>query len=387
MSPQTAKLVHSEPILEPIELIDLQAQRRRIEQPLMAAIRRVLDHGRYIMGPEVAQLEARLAEHCGVAHALSCANGTDALALVLRAKGIGAGDAVIVPSFTFAATAEVVAWFGATPVFADCLADSFNLDPASLRQAIARARALGLKPVAVITVDLFGQPVDYDAIEPIAAEEGLTLICDAAQSFGATYKGRRVGQIGWATTTSFFPAKPLGCYGDGGAVLTDDAELAETIESLRQHGKGIHKYDTPRVGVNSRLDTLQAAILLEKLKVFDDEIERRQRAADRYARLLGELVQAPRLMDGVTSVWAQYTIRLENRNAVAAALKEQGIPTAVYYPIPLHRQPAYSGYAGAAEPLPVCERLAGSVLSLPMHPYLDEPTQQRIADGIRTALG
>ncbi|MBX6323224.1 MAG: DegT/DnrJ/EryC1/StrS family aminotransferase [Rhodospirillaceae bacterium] len=386
MNPQGVKLVHGGAAEEPIEFIDLQAQRRRIEQPLMAALRRVLEHGRYIMGPEVAQLESRLAEYCGVAHALTCANGTDALGLILRAKGIGPGDAVIVPAFTFAATAEVVCWFGATPVFTDVLPDTFNMDPASLRHAVARAVALGLRPAAVIVVDLFGQPADYDALAPIAAEHGLTLICDAAQSFGARYKGRRVGQIGWATATSFFPAKPLGCYGDGGAVFTDDAELAHAIDSLRQHGKGGHKYDIPRVGVNSRLDTLQAAVLLEKLKVFDDEVERRQRAVDRYARLLGDVVTTPRVIDGATSVWAQYTIQVDAREAVAAALKAQGIPTAVHYPVPLHRQPAYAGLPGAGEPLPVCERHAGRVLSLPMHPYLDEATQARIAGAVRAAL-
>ncbi len=386
MKPQSVGLVQGEAAEAPIEFIDLKAQRRRIEQPLAAAMRRVFEHGRYIMGPEVAQLERRLAEYCGVAHALTCANGTDALGLILRAGGIGPGDAVIVPAFTFAATAEVVAWLGATPVFTDVLPDSFNMDPADLRAAVSRARALGLRPAAVIVVDLFGQPADYDAIEPVAAEHGLTLVCDAAQSFGARYRGRRVGRIGWATATSFFPAKPLGCYGDGGAVFTDDAALARAIESLRQHGMGSHKYDITRVGVNSRLDTLQAAVLLEKLRIFDDEIGRRQRAADRYARLLDGCVATPRLGEGVTSVWAQYTIQLDGRDGVAAALRARGIPTAVHYPVPLHRQPAYAGGAGAAVPLPVSERLARRVLSLPMHPYLDEATQRRIVDALRAAL-
>src|SRR6266436_8286226 len=258
-----------------IEFIDLGAQRRRIGRRLDEAILRVVDHGKYIMGPEVATFEKELAAFCGAKHVLSCANGTDALGLALMAKELKPGQAVLVPSFTFAATAEVVAWFDAVPVFVDVREDSFNMEPASLEAGIATAKRLGLVPVGIIPVDLFGLPAEYDEILPIATAHGLWVICDAAQSFGATYRGRKVGTIGDVTTTSFFPAKPLGCYGDGGAVFTNDSETAEVIRSLRVHGKGKDKYDNVRVGMNGRLDTLQAAILLEKLAIFVDEIDAR----------------------------------------------------------------------------------------------------------------
>lgn len=371
-----------------IPFIDLAAQRRRLGQAIDAAVLRVVDHGGYIMGPEVRQLEDDLAAFCDAKHVISCANGTDALGLVLMAKGVRAGDAIFCPSFTFCATAEVVAWVGATPVFVDVLPDTFNMDPASLEDAISIAKTIGLRPTAIIPVDLFGQPADYDAIEALAAREGLWILCDAAQSFGATYKTRKVGTIGLATTTSFFPAKPLGCYGDGGAVFTEDAKLAEILRSLRNHGQGKNKYDNIRVGMNGRLDSVQAAILIEKLKIFPDEIEKRHRVATRYNELLAENVIVPKVPERLTSVWAQYTLRLPDfdRAAFVAMLKAEGIPTAIYYPKPLHRQTAYAGYPMTDGGLPVAERLAEEVVSLPMHPYLAVEVQDRIITAVKNAL-
>lgn len=373
----------------PIEFIDLGAQRRRLGRRIDEAIARVLEHGRYIMGPEVAAFERQLAEFCGARHALGCANGTDALGLALMALGLQPGQAVLVPSFTFAATAEVVVWFGAVPVFVDVAADTFNLDPVSLEAGIATAKRQGLAPVGVIPVDLFGLPAAYDEILAIAAAHRLWVLCDAAQSFGATYKGSAVGTIGALSTTSFFPAKPLGCYGDGGAVFTDSDQTAALLKSLRVHGQGDDKYDNVRIGRNARLDTIQAAVLSAKLEIFADEIAARNRIAARYAELLGELVTVPVLPEGSTSVWAQYTVRLPpgtDRDRVAARLKSEGVPTAVYYAKPLHRQTAYRDYPISGNGLPVSERLSGEVLSLPMHPYLDAPTQQRIAAALRRAL-
>ena len=371
-----------------IAFIDLSAQRRRLGKRIDEAMLRVVDHGGFILGPEVRQLEAALSEFSGAKHAVSCANGTDALSLVLMAKGVKAGDAVLCPSFTFAATAEVIALVGATPVFIDVNADTFNMDPQSLKTGIMEARRKCLTPVGVIPVDLFGQPADYDEILPIADENGLWVMCDAAQAFGATYKGRRLGTFGMATTTSFFPAKPLGCYGDGGAILTDDAELAALIRSLRVHGQGTDKYDNVRIGLNGRLDTLQAAILIEKLKIFPDELAAREKVAARYSGGLQEAASVPGVLDGCESVWAQYTIRVrpQQRDSLAAKLKERGIPTAIYYPKPLHQQTAYRHYATAGGALPISDKLAAEVLSLPMHPYLDSETQDYIIDCVRTAL-
>jgi dTDP-4-amino-4,6-dideoxygalactose transaminase len=320
---------------------------------------------------------------------VSCASGTDALVLVLMAKGIGPGDAVVCPSFTFCATAEVVALLGATPVFADVDEATFNIDPASLERAIAKAKRLGLKPRAVIPVDLFGLPADYDQIAAIAAAENIFILDDAAQAFGATYHGRPLGTFGLATSTSFFPAKPLGCYGDGGAIFTDDDELAALLVSLRVHGQSTtDKYDNVRVGLTGRLDTIQAAVLLEKLKIFPDEIAARNTAAERYNNALGNVAGVPRVPEGYTSVWAQYTIRVEpgRRAELAAALRAEGIPTAIYYPKPLHRQTAYERCPYAEGGLPVSDRLADEVISLPIHAYLDEPTQDRIIDAVQRAL-
>lgn len=370
-----------------IAFIDLAAQRRRIGSRMDEAILRVVNHGGYIMGPEVKQFEADLSAFCGAKHVISCANGTDALALVLMAKSVKPGQAILCPSFTFAATAEVVAWLGAIPIFVDCLPETFNMDPASLEFGINTARQLGLKPVGVIPVDLFGQPADYDAIEAICAREDLWILCDAAQSFGASYRGRKLGTIGAATSTSFFPAKPLGCYGDGGAVFTNDDELAAIMRSLRVHGQGSDKYDNVRIGMNGRLDTMQAAVLIEKLKIFPDEIAARDRVAKRYNEMLGDVVVVPEVAEGNTSVWAQYTMRVPNRDALAAALKAKGVPTAIYYPKPLHQQTAYSKFPCAGNGVPVSERLADEVLSLPMHPYLEEAVQDRIITAVREALG
>jgi dTDP-4-amino-4,6-dideoxygalactose transaminase len=375
--------------LSPLPFIDLNAQRRRLGASIDEAVMRVVDHGGYIMGPEVLALEKALAEFCGCKEVVSCSSGTDALALILMAKGLKAGDAVLCPSFTFAATAEVVVWLGATPVFVDVHPDTFNIDIASLAMGLKTAREQGLNPVGCITVDLFGQPADYAAIEPFCTAEGLWLLSDAAQSFGATYHGRKIGTIGFATATSFFPAKPLGCYGDGGAVFTDDVELAAVLRSLRVHGQNIEdKYDNQRIGMTGRLDTIQAAVLLEKLKIFEDEIAARNRVAARYNAALGDIVDVPLVPEGLVSTWAQYTIKLRgaDRNEFAARLKAQGVPTAIYYPRPLNQQTAYRHYPSAGNGLPVSEKLAVEVISLPMHPYLDEAAQDRIIASVRAAL-
>jgi dTDP-4-amino-4,6-dideoxygalactose transaminase len=373
---------------KPIPFIDVASQRNRLGALIDEAIARVTTHCQFILGPEVRMLEAALAQFCGARHAVTCASGTDALVLVLMARGIGPGDAVFCPAFTFCATAEVAALLGATPVFADVDEATFNIDPASLERAIAKAKRLGLKPKAVIPVDLFGLPADHDALARIAAAENLFILDDAAQSFGASYKGRPLGTLGDATATSFFPAKPLGCYGDGGAVFTDDDELAALLKSLRVHGHNTDKYDNVRIGMTGRLDTIQAAVLLEKVKIFRDEIAARNKAAERYNNALGNVATVPRIPDGYTSVWAQYTIRLEpgRRDGLASALKQEGIPTAIYYTKPLHQQEAYARFPCADAGLPVSERLAHEVISLPMHAYLDEPTQDRIIDAVHRAL-
>jgi dTDP-4-amino-4,6-dideoxygalactose transaminase len=373
---------------EPIPFIDLAAQRRRLGKSIDEAVSRVLGHCQFINGPEVTGLEAALAAFSGARHVVSCASGTDALLMVLMARNVGRGDAVLCPSFTFCATGEAVALTGATPVFVDVDA-TFNMDAASLKRGIATARKLGLKPKAVIPVDLFGQSADHDAIGRVAEAEGLFVLDDAAQAFGASYKGRRLGTSGLATATSFFPAKPLGCFGDGGAIFTDDAELAATLRSIRVHGQGSDKYDNVRLGLTGRLDTMQAAILLEKLKIFEDEIAARNKVAERYAHGLGNVVTVPHLASGCTSVWAQYTIRLPkgcDRDGFATALKSQGIPTAIYYPKSMHQQTAYRHFPVAEGGLPASESLSGDVISLPMHAYLDEPTQDRIIKAVRDAF-
>jgi dTDP-4-amino-4,6-dideoxygalactose transaminase len=374
---------------EPVPFIDIAAQRRRLGKSIDEAVARVLSHCQFINGPEVTALEAALAKFSGAKHVVSCASGTDALLMVLMAKQVGPGDAVLCPSFTFCATGEAVALTGATPVFVDVDEATFNMDAASLKRGIATARQRGLKPRAVIPVDLFGQSADHDAIGAIADAEGLFVLDDAAQGFGASYKGRKLGTFGLATATSFFPAKPLGCFGDGGAIFTDDDTLAETLRSIRVHGQGSDKYDNVRLGITGRLDTMQAAILIEKLKIFEDEIAARNEVAARYARGLGNLVTVPRLASGCTSVWAQYTIRLPkgtNRDDFAAALRARGIPTAIYYTKSMHQQTAYREFPVAEGGLPASERLSDDVISLPMHAYLDEATQQRVIEAVRGAL-
>ena len=375
--------------LQSIPFIDVASQRQRLGKAIDEAMARVLGHCLFINGPEVTQLEAELAAFSGAKHVVTCASGTDALLMVLMAKGLGRGDAVLCPSFTFCATGEVVALTGATPVFVDVDESTFNVDVASLKRGIATARKLGLKPRAIIPVDLFGQAADHDAIAAVAEAEGLFVLDDAAQGFGASYRGRRLGTFGLATATSFFPAKPLGCFGDGGAIFTDDANLAETLKSIRVHGQGSDKYDNVRLGLTGRLDTMQAAILIEKLKIFEDEIVARNKVAERYGRALGNVVTVPRLAPGCTSVWAQYTIRLPrgtDRDAFAAALKAQGVPTAIYYPKSMHQQTAYQDFPIADGGLPVSERLSADVIALPMHAYLDEATQDRIIAAVRDAV-
>ncbi|HKQ45324.1 MAG TPA: DegT/DnrJ/EryC1/StrS family aminotransferase [Rhizomicrobium sp.] len=375
-------------MVEPISFIDLQAQRRRLGAPLEAAIRGAVEGGQWILGPQVAQFEKDIAAWAGVKHAIACANGTDALLLVLRAWGVGPGDAVFVPAFTFAASAEVVALAGATPVFVDVLPDTFNMDPVSLEAAIAMVRRDGkLTPKVVMPVDLFGQPADYRTLAPIARREGLKLFCDTAQGFGGSMDGKRTGAIGDAAATSFFPAKPLGCYGDGGACFTHDDALKDKLLSLRMHGQGSDRYEHVAIGLNSRLDTIQAAILIEKLKIFDDEIARRNAVARRYGQAFAgrSRIKIPVVLEGMTSSWAQYTLQVADRAKFQAGLKAAGVPTMVYYPIPLSRQPAYAHYPSV--PTPVSEALCGQVVSLPMHPYLDEETQDRIIAAVLANAG
>lgn len=372
----------------PIPFIDVASQRARLGSRIDDAVARVLAHCRFVNGPEVTELEARLAAFAGAKHAVSCSSGTDALAMILMAWGVKAGDAVFCPAFTFCATAEVVPWVGATPVFVDVLPDTFNMDPASLEAAIKVAEREGLTPKAVIPVDLFGQPADLDAILAIAKAHGLKVLCDTAQGFGATWNGRRTGSFGDATATSFFPAKPLGCFGDGGAVFTDDDELVPVLKSVREHGQGVDKYENVRIGMTGRLDTIQAAILLEKLAIFEDEIAARDAAARRYDEALADVCTVPVVDPRATSVWAQYTIRLPHgvRDGLASTLQKEGVPTAVYYRIPMHRQPAYAHFPAAGNGLPVSEQLCGEVVSLPMHAYLDEATQDRVIAAVRRAL-
>lgn len=379
----------------PIPFIDLQAQRARLGQPLEDSILKVVRSGAYIMGPEIAQFEKELGAFGQAPYVLSCGSGTEALQLPLMAWGVGPGDAVFCPSFTFAATAEVMPLVGASPVFVDILDGTYNLDPVALDAAIEAVKAEGkLMPKVVIAVDLFGQPADYPAISAVARKHGLKLISDSAQGFGCTLN--RQHPIHWAdvTTTSFFPAKPLGCYGDGGAVLCKDERLHDLLVSLRVHGQAVKsdldgktfdhdpKYLNLRIGMNSRMDTIQAAVLLQKLTIFADEIAARNHVAERYAAGLGDVVKVPKVIDGGVSVWAQYTIETDDRDGLIAHLKGQEIPTAVYYPIPIHRQDVYSVYP-APGGLPVTDAKSKVVMSLPMHPYLTQDDQDRVIAAIR----
>jgi dTDP-4-amino-4,6-dideoxygalactose transaminase len=380
----------------PIAFIDLLAQRRRLGERIDQAVMGVVNSGAYVMGPQVKQFEEQLATFGQAQYGLSCANGTDALVLPLMAWGITRGDAVFCPSFTFAATAEVVPWLGASPVFIDIDPKTYNMDPAHLEASIEATLKEGkLSPKVIIAVDLFGQPADYPAIAAIAKKYGLKLVADSAQGFGCTLDGKH--PLHWAdvATTSFFPAKPLGCYGDGGAVLTDDHHLWEVMDSLRIHGKAVAsdlvgktfehdpKYLNIRIGMNSRLDTIQAAILLEKLSIFAEEIDMRNQIAKRYNDALAPHVLAvPFVPENAVSVWAQYTIEVDGREAMLAKLKTKGVPTAVYYPIPIHAQDVYSRFPVGVGGLPVTLQKAKQVMSLPMHPYLDEATQDRIIEAV-----
>ncbi|QOW54225.1 MULTISPECIES: DegT/DnrJ/EryC1/StrS aminotransferase family protein [Acinetobacter] len=358
-----------------IEFIDLKAQQSRIKAEIDEGIQRVLAHGQYILGPEVAELEEKLAAYVGAKYCITCANGTDALQIAQMAFGVGPGDEVITPGFTYIATAETVAVLGATPIYVDVNLKTYNLDVEKLEAAITP------RTKAIIPVSLYGQCADFDAINAIAAKYNIPVIEDAAQSFGATYKGRKSCNLSTVACTSFFPSKPLGCYGDGGAIFTNDEELAKVIRQIARHGQD-RRYHHIRVGVNSRLDTLQAAILLPKLAILDDEMQARQRVADTYTKLFNEtgILTTPFIEVHNQSAWAQYTIQVENRSEVQAKLKEQGIPTAVHYPIPLNKQPAVADVNAV---LPVGDVVAERVLSLPMHPYLTIEAQEKIVNSLK----
>ena len=370
-----------------MKFVDLNAQFSRIETEVRHSIDLVLNHAQFIMGPEVQQLEKELSAFCDVKHTISAASGTDALLMALMAYGIGPGDAVIAPPFTFVATAEVIQLLGATTVFVDVDADTFNIDPVELEKTIDRVKEEGrLNLKGIIPVDLFGLPADYHAIEAIAARHDLFVLEDTAQGFGGRYHGKRAGGFGHIAATSFFPAKPLGCYGDGGAVFTDDDELADIIESIRFHGKGKTQYDNIRTGITGRLDTLQAGILSCKLAIFEDELAARQAVADRYSEALEDLVTTPVVPEGLESAWAQYTIRSNRRDDIQAHLQAQNIPCAVYYACPLHLQPAFKDADGAGVTMPVSEQLSREVLSLPIHPYLERDDQDKVIKALETVL-
>ena len=370
----------------PIAFIDLAAQQKLIAPDLHACMAKVLAHGQYILGPEVRELEAQLAAFADVPFAITCGSGTDALMMLLMAKGVGPGDAVFCPAFTFAATAETIALVGASPVFVDVCVDDFNMDPEGFEAAIVAAKTAGLTPKGVMPVDLFGQPARYAEIEAIARRHDLWVLADAAQSFGATLDNRRVGSIGDFAATSFFPAKPLGCYGDGGAIFVHDPDLRDILLSIRVHGQGVDKYENTRLGLTARMDTLQAAILIEKMKLFPAEIEARNRVALWYNHMLGKRIQTPIVRMGATSVWAQYTILVDDRDKVIDRLKADGVPTAIYYPRPLHQQPPYAKYPVSPKGLAVTEAICKRVMSLPMHGYLDEATQDYIVDRVLAAV-
>ena len=373
-----------------IPFIDLATQQKRLRSEIEARLNKVLDHGGYIMGAEVAELEAKFCSRLGVKHTISCSSGTDALILGLLGLGVKPGDGVIVPSFTFAASAEAIAVLGASCVFAEVEETSFNLDPDRLEDALDAGRRAGLNVVGIIPVGLFGQPAALHQITTFAKERDLWLLDDAAQSFGASLSGKAVGTFGAATATSFFPAKPLGCYGDGGALFTDDDQLASIARSARVHGQGTEKYENERIGMTARLDTMQAAVLLAKLSIFDDEMILRQEVAVRYAKkLAGTGVILPKLARTATTSWAQFVVRLPkgtNRQAVQDRMKKDGIPTAVYYPRPMHTQTPYARYPVAKGGLEVTEALAADVLALPMHPYLKAVTQDKVVAALSKAL-
>lgn len=367
-----------------MEFCDLKAQYRRLKPRVDARVQAVLEHGRFILGPEVRELEEQLADRLGARHCLTCASGTDALLLALMALGVGPGDEVVTTPFTFFATGEMITLLGARPVFADIDPVTYNLDPAKIEAAITS------KTKAILPVSLYGQPAEMDAINQIAERHGFPVIEDAAQSFGAMYKGRASGNLSTIGCTSFFPSKPLGCYGDGGALFTNEDGLAQALTELRNHGQA-GRYLHTRIGINGRLDTLQAAVLLAKLEVFDEELTLRQKAAEQYTAQLKDAVPTPRVLADRTSAWAQYTIEVEERPAVEKALREAEIPTAVHYPMPLHLQPVYAELAREVGwkrgSFPAAERAAGRVLSLPMHPYLTTEQIDQVSEALRIAVG
>jgi len=372
--------------MKSIEFIDLKAQLQLISARVMKRIERIMSHGKFIMGPEIKELEDKLAQYVGVKHAITCSSGTDALLMPLMAYGVGPGDAIFTTPFTFIATAEVIQLLRATPVFVDIDPRTFNIDPGALAKAIDNLgnnpKTAHLSPRGIIPVDLFGQPADYDQINALAQKHGMFVLEDAAQSFGATYKGKRAGALAEVAATSFFPAKPLGCYGDGGAIFTDDDDLAAIMRSIRVHGQGSHKYDNVRIGINGRLDTLQAAILLEKLAIFDRELELRQEVAQRYHQALQSILAVPYVSPDATSAWAQYSVMSGERATLQKKLKDAEIPTAIYYPLPLHLQGAFSHLGYQAGNFPFSEMASQNIFSLPMHPYLDETDQKKVITAI-----
>jgi UDP-2-acetamido-2-deoxy-ribo-hexuluronate aminotransferase len=371
-----------------IDFIDLKTQQKRIRQNVDRRIAKVLDHGSYILGPEVKELEETLARYVGMKHCVSCGNGTDALLMALMAFDVKPGDAVFTPPFTFVATAEVVSLTGATPVFVDIDERTYNIDPAGLEKAIETflEKKTGLRVRGIIPVDLFGQPADYDAIVTIAKRYGLFVLEDAAQGFGGIYKGGKTCSFGDIAATSFFPAKPLGCYGDGGAIFTNNDTVDEKLRSIRVHGQGVDKYDNVRIGINGRLDTMQAAVLLAKMEIFDEELKLREKVSKRYSEMLKGSIVTPYISPDCTSCWAQYSVITEKRDAVLAQLKTKSVPTAIYYPKPLHLQDAYKNLGYKKGDFPVSERIAAKVFSIPMHPYLDEETQDYIVGAIKSSV-
>ena len=367
-----------------IDFIDLKAQQQRIRASLEQRIKKVMDHGAYIMGPEIMELESQLAKYVGVNHCVVCGSGTDALLMPLMAYGIKPGDVIFTSPFTFIATAEVVALLGATTVFVDIDPRTYNMDPGKLEEEIQKFRKnnSGMKAKGIIPVDLFGQTADYDPIETVAKKYDLFVLQDAAQSFGATYKGRKAGSMGNVAATSFFPAKPLGCYGDGGAVFCNDSAMMEKLRSIRVHGQGSDKYNNVRIGINGRLDTMQAAVLLAKMEIFDEEIRLRNKVASRYSENLKNKTVTPYVPREFVSVWAQYSVLAEQRDAMLEKLKSRGVPTAVYYPKPLHLQEAFRSLGYKKGDYPESERIADSIFSVPMHPYLKEDVQDYIVESI-----
>ena len=367
-----------------MQFIDLKAQQKRIKTKIDYRVQSVLSHGKYIMGPEVFELEEKLADYVGVKHCISCSSGTDALLIPLLAKNFGPGDAILTTPFTYIATAEVISLIGATPVFVDIYPETFNLNPNEIIKAIKEAKSKGLKPCAIISVDLFGLPARYRMIEKIAQENNLFLIEDAAQGFGGEIRGRKAGSFGDVATTSFFPAKPLGCYGDGGAIFTDDDNLAESMKSVRVHGGGVDKYDNIRVGINGRLDTIQAAILLEKFDIFKkDEIVLRNKVAEYYSKNIKDNLETPFTPDKYLSSWAQYSILASSsleRDLMMGKLTDNKIPNVIYYRIPLHLQKVYNDLGYEEGDFPEAETIASKIFSIPMHPYLNKNQQDKIIE-------